>query len=395
MRSTRALSKTNRKKSENLHLYPSPIVAEGRILKETAAIEEALLFDQVTICGTWVSTLPREVEISATRRISRVGRSSGDRKLSVFGRVWSQLSWSFAVLFSNLRSEIGMVNAHSVAVLPVAFALSRLVRAKLVYDTHELETETIASRGMQGTIFRATERALIRRCDEVIVVSESIADWYRAAYRGVRPIVVRNVPPALPRESPVDVRGMLGIGDEEKLFVHVGNLVEGRNIETILQVFSSPNNEGHVVFLGDGPSGAGIRAAAKRNARVHHHPAVAVAEVVSFVAGCDVGLCLIEPSCLSYQYSLPNKALEYVQAGVPFFRTVLPEVSKLLGPDFDAWEVGRPNEDLEAAVRLLTSDTIVAARRRMKHVVLPSWQEESSAMIGRYRDLLERGLTND
>jgi glycosyltransferase involved in cell wall biosynthesis len=385
----------NGAKGENLHIYPSPIVAEGRILKETAAIEDAELFSHITICGTWISKLPRKEEVSDARRITRLGSSSADRRISVVGRAWSQLRWSVAVIFGNLHGGIEMVNAHSVTVLPVAFLLSRLLRAKLVYDTHELETETIASKGIQGKVFRATERSLIRRCDEVIVVSESIGDWYAAAYPGVRPLVVRNIPTTRGRERRVDVRELLGIPEDEMLFVHVGNLVDGRNIASILEAFSEPGSGHHVVFLGDGPWGDRIRASARDSGRVHYHPAVRVDEVVDFIAGCDVGLCLIEPSCLSYQYSLPNKALEYMQAGIPFFRTVLPEVTKLLGPELDRWELPRPNEDLQVAIGELSFDAVLAAQDQMKDVVMPSWDEESRAMVARYKALLRRGPDND
>ena len=73
------------------------------------------------------------------------------------------------------RTPLTIVNAHSVSVLPVCAALARRHGATLVYDTHELETETVASRGLQQRIFKVLERRLIRSCALVLTVDESIA----------------------------------------------------------------------------------------------------------------------------------------------------------------------------------------------------------------------------
>ena len=125
--------------------------------------------------------------------IERVGPVTGSRQDRVLGRVLEQVSWSVAVFRRYSRDRIGAVNAHSVAVLPVCYLLSRRLGARLV-DAHELETETIASRGLQRAIFKVIERLLITRCDAMFVVSDSIAQWYRQRYPALRPVVIRNIP---------------------------------------------------------------------------------------------------------------------------------------------------------------------------------------------------------
>ena len=44
----------------------------------------------------------------------------------------------------------------------------------------------------------------------------------------------------------------------------------------------------------------------------------------SVLADADLGLALIEPACLSYRMTLPNKLYEYVAAGLPILAGEVP-----------------------------------------------------------------------
>jgi len=382
---------------ENVHVYPAPIVNAGRIFKQTESVARSGLFSSVIICGMALDGLPREEYLTFGRRIDRVGsvvknaNSSGfkNRRLSVFGRVQEQLSWSRAVLKHYSRSDICVVNAHSVAVLPVCYLLSRRLRAKLIYDTHELETETPTCHGMQGMIFKVIERLIIGKCDAVFVVTESIADWYRTRYRNLRPVVVRNIPNFSGAVLPVDVRDLLSVPPDKRLFIHVGNIVGSRNIQAMLETFASTAIDDHIVFLGGGDLEGEVDESAVSHSNIHRIPPVPPGDVLGYVSGCDVALSLGELSCLSYKLALGNKHLEYAMAGVPFFFTGMPEVSRLLGPAFSEWLIDDPKGDLTEAIMALSATAIEDARIKLASLHLPTWDEESELMIAAYSDLMD------
>jgi glycosyltransferase involved in cell wall biosynthesis len=373
---------------DNIHISPAPIVNAGRIFKQTLSVARSGLFSNVIICGTARHGLPRQENLTYGRRIDRVGSDVGARKSAVVRRVQEQVSWSRAVFKHYSRSDIRVVNAHSVAVLPVCYLLSRRLGARLIYDAHELETETEVSRGIQGRIFKIIERLLIAKCDAIFVVNESIAEWYRRRYPYLQPVIIRNIPSTEGAGQPVDIRELLSVPASKRLFIHVGNLGEGRNIHAILEAFASPAVDAHVVFLGDGQLETLVREYCVNNPNIHRLPSVSPTEVVDYVAACDVGLCLIQPSCLSYKLSLPNKALEYAKAGVPFFFTDLPEIGRLLGPTFDSWRIDGPARNLAAAITALTASAIETASADMAALRLPIWDEEAEAMIATYFGLI-------
>jgi glycosyltransferase involved in cell wall biosynthesis len=371
--------------SSNLHVSPSPIINASRIFKQTLSVARSGLFSNVIICGKARAGLPRQENLPYGRRIDRIGATVDDQRPSAVGRVLEQLSWSRVVFRRYSRSDIRVINAHTVAVLPVCYLLSRRLGAKLIYDTHELETEVGTSTGMQRWIFKVIERSLIARCDAVFVTSQGIADWYQRRYRGVRPIVIRNISDPDASGRPVDLRTRLSVPADNLLFIFTGSVGEGRNIPAILGAFTAPAVNAHVVFLGSGGQfDSLVSEYCARHPNIHRLPAVPRTEVVHYTAGCDAGLCLTEPSCLSHKLALPNKAFEYAQASLPFFFTDLPEIDRLLGPAFADWRVDDPARNLAEAIRALTANAIEEARANMARLRIPSWDEEAATMIAAY-----------
>jgi glycosyltransferase involved in cell wall biosynthesis len=373
----------------NLHVSPTPVVNASRIFKQTLSVARSGLFSNVVICGTASTGLPREENLTHGRRLDRVGVFGDGRPPSVARRALEQVSWSRAVFSRYSRSDIRVINAHSVAVLPVCYLLSRRLGAKLIYDTHELETETDTSTGIQRLIFKIIERSLITRCDAVFVVNQSIADWYQRRYRSVRPVAVRNISDVEVSGSPINLRTLLRIPPDNLLFVFAGSLGEGRNIPAILDAFAAPAVGAHLVFLsGGGGLESLVSEYCARHPNIHRLPAVPSAKVVSYLAGCDAGFCLTEPSCLSHSLSLPNKAFEYAQAGLPFLFTDLPEIDRLLGPAFKGWHVDDPARNLAEAITALSANDIEEARANMARLRIPSWDEEVAAMVAVYSALV-------
>lgn len=380
------------KRGINLHISPTPLVSASRIFRETAAVAESNLFDHVYLIGTSDPDLANKESIDEDRTIQRVG-SSRPRPRKVAKRLLKQALWSIKVFRVGNRLDVKVVNAHSIPVLPVSAAIAIKKRAKLIYDTHELETEAAAAQGTQKKIFKFVEKKLIGSTSAVFTVNESIRDWYKRTYPTSNVISIVNVPDRQslePNDSDKapNLREVYGLSSEERLFIHVGFITRGRHIVEIVEAFAQRKND-HVVFLGDGRESEIVDLAASKYHNIHRYPAIPSHLVPSAVASCDVGLCLIPPVSLSDELSLPNKAIEYLAGGIPFLFTDLPEVEKLI-PDIDmeVWKVKDPSNDLLSAVARIDQEAIQRARAAVNNNALPSWDEESEKMIAEYHKLL-------
>jgi glycosyltransferase involved in cell wall biosynthesis len=377
----------------NLHVYPSTFRFESRLLKETRALDDAGFFERIVIAATWEKGLPLRERLDAGREVMRLpvrGWSRGGTP----AKMLRHLLWSTHVFRSFRKADLAAVNCHSLSVLPVCVLLKMSVGARLVYDTHELETETIGSTGLRRIGARALEAALIRWVDQIIVVSESIAEWYRSAY-GIPVAVIRNLPdigdgPQMPR--PTALKHTLGLGPREVLFLYQGLLSRGRGIDLLLRVFRRAGPDRHIAFMGYGPLEGVVREAARGCPRIHVLPAVRPDEVVSYAQGADVGVCLIEPLCLSYRYCLPNKLFEYITAGLPVVVSDLPDMARVVDEYECGWKVPLDEDSVLSFVESVKSEDLqVRKSRSLSAAARLRWRDEAQRLVAIYEPWFKLG----
>lgn len=354
-----------------LQVYPSTLVNASRMGKIGRSVQDTGIFRETHLVGVHAEDQPPVEDLGAGLSIHRI-RGSGRR--GNLGRVLRVLLWQPRVFQRYRRQPVALVAAHNIWVLPMCWLLSRRTGARLIYNAHELETETAAITGFKQVVAKQIESRFIRRCALVSVVNDPIADWYRSAYGIPRPVVVGNVPTVVDAE--VGFRERLGVGADEMLYVHTGHLVSGRNIPLILEAFSgSPH---HVVFLGDGPYRADIEAAARAHPNIHWVPPVEPELIVAHVREGDVGLCLIQRQVsLSDRLSSPNKLMEALAAGIPALCTDLVEARRALGADADRW-ILTDETALAAAIAEITQDD--SARFRASWPGVRPWDQEVAGL---------------
>lgn len=305
--------------------------------------------------------------------------------------------WSCRVLRHAVRQPLACVNAHSLSVLPVAAILAQFSGARLVYQPHELETETTESRGLRRLLARLTERLLIGLADAHIVVSEPIAEWYIRRYSIRKPAVVRNIPKSdgfSAVSSGTTLRQDIGIPSDHVAFICQGLLSEGRRIRQLIRVFGNASPQRHLIFMGMGTLEPIVKAAVDAHPNIHLVPPVAPAEVLARTAGADVGIVGVENICLSYYYSLPNKFFEYILAGLPVIVPPYPGMARIVRSYNCGWIAGESDADWIDLINSLDASRIAAARGMMcvpKHEL--NWKSEEQVLKQVYCSLFAPGET--
>jgi glycosyltransferase involved in cell wall biosynthesis len=371
----------------NVHIYPSQLTHESRILRITDALADAGIFDRIEVIGIAGDALPLREAIDDKRSLVRIPRRLFAGSNGFIAKLIKNIEWSCRVLSYLRGRKIAAVNAHSLAVLPLSALVSAFSGAKLVYDTHELETETSGYKGVRQKFGKLVERIFIRRCDMVFVVSGSIADWYANEYKLTRPTVVRNIPQFRvdsSAETPVAIKG-LNLSKDKILFIYQGGFIAGRGIERLLAVFAKVP-EANLLCMGGGPLSDLVADAAARYENIHLIPPVKPSEVLNYTKSADIGICLTDNSCLSHYYSLPNKIFEYLHAGLPIMVNPLKEQRALVEENACGWVAP---EDEDAFVKLIGSidrtaieqqrDGIGKANRSL------SWDNERMRLVEAYK----------
>ena len=286
-----------------------------------------------------------------------------------------------------------VVHANDIATLIPGWFAARLSRAKLVYDTHEYAVGVPYRKAVWAWLAATIERLLIGRCDAVITVSDGIAERLQQRYGLDRlPTVVRNVPDLRPPGEAPDLREQMGIGDAP-LVLHQGAVAEGRGGGNLVRAVARLDSA-HLLFLGaDGAFAEGLRelgGGEGLDGRLHFHPPVRLAELLSYTAQADVGVSLLEDTCENHRLALPNKLFEYLAADLPVVVSDLPEMRRLVTERGVGWvtDSGDPADIARVLSEAIGRREDAALHERVREAAAElNWPHERARLTGLYERL--------
>ena len=156
----------------NIHVYPSLFKFESRILKETKSIIDLDLATAVIIFSKGESRDPVTEIIGDRISVYRIKTVTSSLPRNKVTQGLFYIEFFLRFFFISLRYPVRVINCHSLMVLPVSVFIKWVKRARLIYDPHELETESIGLRGMAQKVSKIAERFFIRWVDSIIVVTD-------------------------------------------------------------------------------------------------------------------------------------------------------------------------------------------------------------------------------
>ena len=372
----------------NLHLYPSNFKSDTRIEKQAMSIDKLNIFSEIILLGL-CNNGPTKNEWFVGDRIKIKLLGNQSKLKGIFGKLLTFFSYYREILKFGMKNDIGCINAHSLSVLPVSWLLRLICRAKLIYDTHELETET-NSIGSRKFISKLVERTFIYKADHIFVVGDKIAEWYASAYGIKKPTVIFNTPFSSSITKTNYFREKLVFDNDQRVCLYLGSLSGGRGIEFLCNAFSSFKDDDFViVFMGDGNLKNYVLEFTKISDNIFYHEPVPAHDVVKVSASADMGLSLVEDTCLSHFYSMPNKVFEYLFAGLPVVVSNMAETA-LLVQKYDVGEVLADPTPQTLRASLLAVDAARNYNHRMKSLIRGMcWQRQEEKMLSVYENLFQ------
>ena len=304
--------------------------------------------------------------------------------------------WSFVLGIRRARPDV--VHAHDAAMLLPGLIGSRASGARLVYDSHELATSVPYRERTWAAFVGAIQRLAIPRCAAVITVSDGIAQRLQERYgRQRKPCVVRNVS-ALSPSGRGRLRASLRIAGDVPLVLHQGAPAPARGCEVLVQALERVPGA-HLAFLGDPEPGYAARLSALIAERDMHErvtllPSVPLEDLLAHTAEADVGVTLLQDTCLNHRLALPNKLFEYIAAGVPVVAAALPETQRLVERHGVGWCVAPddPAAVADALQAALFAPADPGLRERLERAGEElCWEREQLCLLELYERLAASG----
>jgi len=223
--------------------------------------------------------------------------------------------------------------ANDLDTLPSAYLISKIKRIAIIYDSHELFTETpeLVNRPHIQNFWLCIERFILPRLKQMITVNTSIAEIFSKKYQ-LQTYVVRNVPARIEGLQALSKKA-LGLKEDERMLIIQGS---GLNIqrgieEAIMAMQFIDRAKLFLVGSGDvlGKAKTLVLEYQLSN-KVIFIDRLPYGQLMQYTAAADLGLALDKPLSINYQLALPNKVFDYIQAHTPILCSQLIEIENII-----------------------------------------------------------------
>jgi glycosyltransferase involved in cell wall biosynthesis len=274
-----------------------------------------------------------------------------------------------------LKFNPDIVHANDLSTLGLGVKIKKKHRSKLIYDSHELETDrNLKLSFVQKLTRNYVEKKCIKYADRVITVSESIANHLSKLYSIKKPLVIYNAPnlkhlkinssfkESIFREHIKDISNV-------NIILYIGLISFNRGLENLVSSFDKflqePINKktNHLFIIG--PMSEAFRSSnldlfdlCRNNNNIHILPPVPQIDIPNVLKNANISVIPIQNCCKSYDFCLPNKLFESVFSYLPIAASNLFELSMFIkkykcGEIFDPAD---PEDIAKKITKILLSD---------------------------------------
>lgn len=304
---------------------------------------------------------------------------------------YAEFQWRLFV-FLLFQKNVSLLVSNDLDTLLPNFLISKIKSIPLVYDSHEYFTGVpeLEHHKVKQWLWKQIEAFIFPKLKDVFTVNHSIADLFEKQY-GIRPKVVRNVPPVLKMDK-LPSREALALPLDKKIMILQGAGINiNRGAEEMVEAMQWVENA-ILLIVGGGDV---MELLKEMVSRLHLEEKVifkgrqAFHKLMQYTSASDFGLSLDKPSCLNYQFSLPNKIFDYLQAGIPVVASPLVEIKNII----EKYQVGDfiPNHDPRLmAVKIneivLHDDWLAQWKKNTRKAAAElNWELESKILIEVYK----------
>lgn len=330
------------------------------------------------------------------RMVARVRRASTQMQIRTAYPAIVDIENAFGEVILELRPDA--IHVHDPLLISVALrAADRLgaagQRPVLVFDAHEWTAGIDRGHVLHAAALRREEDFHLREFDEVVTVSDVIADRMTTTFGlARRPTVVTNAPLPILDTTYRDVRTDSGISSGKKLLVYIGGISEARGLRTVIEALQHLDGV-HLTLVSRSHREIQKLLAYSRQLQVrrkiHVLDYVPADFVASYLRTADIGLVPFEPHGNS-DLGIPTKFREYLLARLPIVSTDV----GLTADEVRRTGVGElspagSGEAMAAAIRTVLADRATYVSRITQELLdANSWGGQVANLVELYQQRL-------
>ena len=314
-----------------------------------------------------------------------------DRKITkdTKGKIYAYLIYVYKSI--NYCKSFDIIHCNDLNTVPIAFLIKKFFNKniKIIYDAHEYESERCHFSKFQNNMAKIIEGFLIKYVNIIITVSNSIAEDYRKIYGIKKPYIVYNSPPFINVIKYNIFREKFNIPQNHTIFLYQGGFGIGRGILEFYELIKNKENVSYVI-MGYGYLEDIIKEKSKQEKNLYFQEAVPQNILLNYTSSADIGVCIEENLCKSWDYALPNKLFEYNMAKLPVIVSGLYEMKKFVKKNDTGFIIENIYDKNE--FDNLYSNIIETYKEKINNIkksnLIYNWEEQEKILINIYKKYL-------
>jgi glycosyltransferase involved in cell wall biosynthesis len=230
------------------------------------------------------------------------------------------------------------IHCHDLYTLLAGVSAKRnLSGRRLVFDAHELMPESLW--GVRERVWNVIERYCLKYCDAIIMPEKNRIAYFKRKYDHIpEPILLPNVPRRsdIPSEHLDLFRQIYDIGTAKKIILYTGLVASLRHIEELVESIALCGKEFVLVVMGRAFKGYDNVLRRKISdlgliGRIFLHEPVPSAQILRYMASCDIGTAFYRNTDVNNYYCASNKVFEYIALRKPVLTNDYPGLLETVG----------------------------------------------------------------
>ena len=290
------------------------------------------------------------------------------------------------LFFLLLFLKKNVLLANDLDTLLPNYIVSKLLRKKLVFDSHELFSEIpeLVYRPFVKKIWIHLENQMLPTLKNTYTVCDSIANYYAEKYQ-TKFNVIRNLPV---KKNNISFSKLSFDTSGKKIILYQGAVNMGRGLEFIVDTMPFLSN--CILFIvGTGDIINKLKKLVinkNLEKKVKFLGQLTPKKLQTITPLAALGISVEEDLGLNYRFALPNKIFDYIQAEVPILVSDLPEMKKIV-TDYKVGEIVKNREPKKVAKQikeLLKKDFSSELKVAKKALI---WEHQENELLAIFKNL--------
>lgn len=289
--------------------------------------------------------------------------------------------------------DVNAIHCHDLNTLWQGNMLAKDLKAKLIYDSHEIFNEMAGRNKLDRFVGYRMEKQLFRKVDYFVTVNAYLRD-YLFERNGKKPsVLLQNIPIVNEKQmsnSKAPETWNFNFKDDDIILIYQGGFSPYRGLELIIQSMKKLPINYKLVLIGSGILKDELKELVHTlnlSEKVFFHNQVPSDELIHYTQQAHIGLVMYEKVSKNNYYSTPNKIFEYIQAGIPAVSSNHPGKSVII----DEYKTGVLAEETVEGIVKGINEVVKNYRLYQQNCVdaqkVLTWEDESKKLVDLYKKL--------